>query len=226
MTSTKDASGSWAVRTGTLLDVNAVARLLRSSVRPIDIDGDGIPDGPIDSEAADTAARLVLLHTVLERGQLWVADRGGVPVAAAIWVPGDVEPGSSDLGSILRRELKVDSVDDVAALVGPDEHVRPFLEEAMAGALGAVAPDSLVLYGLVVDPALIDDVDVVALASELVAPVLTETENDSALFALALDAARASLLEAAGFRHVEAVPFGAGHTVWVGRAERRVPLPA
>ncbi|ROR96573.1 hypothetical protein EDD28_1158 [Salana multivorans] len=233
MTSTKDAPGSrpgsWLTRPGSLLDVNAVARLLRSAMQPLDIDGDGIPDGPADTNAADVAARLLLLHSVLEHGRLWVAERDGRPVAAAIWVPGEtgVGPGSDDLGGILRRELQVDSVSDVAALVGPDERVRPFLEDAMAAAFGAVESARLVLYGVVVDPAVVDDVDVVALARELVAPVVAELDDaGESAYALALDPARASLLEAAGFRRVDAVPFGVGHTVWVGRAHHRAPLPA
>lgn len=232
MTSTKDVPGSWLTRPGSMIDVNAVARLLRSAMRPLDIDGDGILDGPTDHDAADTAARLLLLHSVLEHGRLWVAEREGRPVAAAIWVPGGAATGGAttggdELGGILRRELQVDSVSDVAALIGPDEHVRPFLEDAMASASGAVERARLVLYGVVIDPAVVDDLDVVALARELVAPVVSELDGEGeSAYALALDPARAALLEAAGFRRVDAIPFGAGHTVWVGRALHRAPLPA
>lgn len=220
----------WTVRPGGLLDVNPVARLLRGGSRPVDIDGDGVPDGPVDEEAAAVAARLLLLHVVLERGRLDLAEApDGTIAAAAVWVPAEEALAPAELGGLLTRELHLAGAGALSATIGPPDHVRPQLEATMTGFLDAVAqhqPD-LVLYAVAVDPSRAT-ADVLALARDVVAPVIASGEP---VLALALDADRARLLVAAGFDELEQIPLGELNTVWVGqprrvRAEVRTPITA
>lgn len=202
---------SWTVRPGGILDVNPVTRLLRACARPVDIDGDGIVDVPTDPAAADAAARMLLLHVVIERGRLEVAEHEGEIVGAAVWLPGDTGPLPDGVEELLRRELRVP---DVAQAIGPGEHVRPHLEATMAGVLTSIAQEepALVLYAVAISPAIARE-QVVALARDLVAPVLAEGRS---VLAVALDAGRAGLLRAAGFTELGRVPLGAGGEVWLG----------
>ena len=203
----------WTVRPGTLIDVNPVARMIRASSRPVDIDGDGLPDGPADQDAAESAARLLLLHVVLESGRLTVATAAGEIVAAAIWVPGTFPVQSQQVHTLLTRELRLDDAVSVVNAVGPDEHVRPALEEAMSLFLDDVSRQQpeLVLYAVVVAESA--RAATRQLARDVVVPVLSETHN---VLALALDSARAELLESAGFREVGRIPLGASNAMWVG----------
>lgn len=218
MTDDDAATAPWTVRPGTLLDVNPVARLLRDGARPIDIDGDGVADGPVDEDAAAIASRLLLLHVVLERGRLVVAEQNGAIVAASVWVPPDEALLPADLGPLLTRELHLAGVGELAASIGPPEHVRPQLEATMTGFLDSVLTSRphLVLYAIAV-VATLATVDVVTVARAVVDPVLAEGRD---VLALALDDDRARLLEATGFRETSRIPLGDLNTVWIG--ERRL----
>lgn len=204
---------TWTVRPGTLIDVNPLARMIRAVARPVDLDGDGVPDGPADEDAASSAARLLLLHVVLESGRLTVAEEDGEIVAAAIWVPGMFPVQPQQVRTLLTRELRMDDGASVVDAVGPDARVRPVLEVAMTEFLDDVArqqPD-LVLYAVVVA----EHARAAAreLARDVVAPVLSETQN---VLALALDGSRADVLEASGFRERGRIPLGASNAMWVG----------
>lgn len=202
------------VRRGGLVDVNAVVRLLRSSSHDVDIDGDGHLDGPVDPEAARSAARMALSHVVLEQGDLWVAhDAAGELQALSVWMPGAVDGASSDLHRILERELRMP---DPSQAIGPGEHVRPQLMASMAGVMEhvLVLQPRLVLFAVTVAQQA-DQAAVVALARAVVAPVLT---GDGDVLAVALDGDRARLLRAVGFAEVAQVPLGELNNVWIGRA--------
>jgi hypothetical protein len=202
------------VRRGGLVDVNAVVRLLRSSSHDVDIDGDGHLDGPVDPEAARSAARMALSHVVLEQGDLWVAhDAAGELQALSVWMPGAVDGASSDLHRILERELRMP---DPSQAIGPGDHVRPQLMASMAGVMEHVLllRPRLVLFAVTVAPQA-DQAAVVALARAVVAPVI---RGDGDVLAVALDGDRARLLRAVGFAEVAQVPLGELNNVWIGRA--------
>ena len=205
------------VRRGGLVDVNAVVRLLRSSSHDVDIDGDGHLDGPVDPEAARSAARMALSHVVLEQGDLWVAhDAAGELQALSVWMPGAVDGASSDLHRILERELRMP---DPSQAIGPGDHVRPQLMAAMAGVMDhvLVLQPRLVLFAVTVAPQVnpADHSAVIALARAVVAPVV---RGDGDVLAVALDGDRARLLRAVGFAEVAQVPLGDLNSVWIGRA--------
>lgn len=235
MSTTTKTDATATIRPGTILDVNAVARLLRASAHAIDVDGDGIPDGPRDPEAAAMASRLVLLHGVLEHGELWVMEAAGEVIGAAVWAPARIEvarDAPTELGAILRRELRVERMDDVAELVGPAPQVRGYLTEAMTGVLQAAADlavddasdGALLLYALVLPPGPAHAESRIGLARQLLAPVLAGDQPERPLLALALDAPRAHLLAASGFVTHDVVPLGAANSVWIGRWRTRAPI--
>ncbi|GMA33275.1 hypothetical protein [Litorihabitans aurantiacus] len=202
------------VRRGGLVDVNAVVRMLTAGNRHIDIDGDGEPDGPLDPEAAGSAARMALSHVVLDRGDLWVAhDVAGDLQAISVWMPGDVEGVAAELRQVLEREL---GTTDPGEAIGPSPHVRPQLMGAMQAVLeqALVLQPRLVLFAVTVAPQ-VDPAAVVELARAVVAPVVS---GDGDVLAVALDGDRARLLEAVGFAEVAQVPLGADHALWLGRA--------
>ncbi|PWD51326.1 hypothetical protein C8046_12305 [Serinibacter arcticus] len=202
------------VRRGGLVDVNSVVRLLREGSQEVDIDGDGDPDGPVDPEAARSAARMAISHVVLEQGDLWVAhDDAGTLQAISVWMPGALPGASDELHRILERELHLP---DPSEAIGPPEHVRPQLMESMAGVMEHVHAHEprLVLFAVTVAPQS-DPAAVVALARAVVAPVV---RGDGDVLAVALDGDRARLLQAVGFAEVAAVPLGELNTVWIGRA--------
>lgn len=201
-------------RQGHLLDVNPVARLLRASAHELDIDGDGVPDGPADPGAVDATARMLLAHLVLASGELWVTERDGEIVAASVWVPGGDDAASVRAGALdqlLRRELKVDRVVDA---VGPAVHLRPALESAMAevGDLIQLSSARLVLFAVAVAPH-VEPHDVVTMARTVVEPVLS---RDEPVLAVAIDDGRGALLRQSGFATVGRVPLGEGNEVWLG----------
>lgn len=202
------------VRRGGLVDVNAVVRMLRSSSHDVDIDGDGHLDGPVDPEAARSAARMALSHVVLEQGDLWVAhDAAGELQALSVWMPGAVDGASFDLHRILERELRMP---DPSQAIGPGEHVRPQLMASMAGVMEhvLVLHPRLVLFAVTVAQQA-DQAAVIALARAVVAPVV---RGDGDVLAVALDGDRARLLRAVGFAEVAQVPLGDLNNVWIGRA--------
>lgn len=233
----------WTVRRGGLLDVNPVVRLLRVGANAVDVDGDGELDGPRDEEAASAAARMLLLHVVLERGELWVAERApsepsehdGDPsssprpadiVAASIWLPGselELVTGqldssalvASDLRALLTRELRLA---DVTEAIGPPEHVRPQVTETMTGLVETLTElhPRLVLFAVTVAPQLPQH-ELVEVARAVVGPV-TDRRTSGGVVAVALDEGRARLLRATGFAEVGRVPLGELNEVWIGRA--------
>lgn len=206
------------VRRGGLVDVTAVVRLLRAGSHEVDIDGDGDPDGPVNPEAARSAARMAISHVVLEDGELWVAhDSAGHLQATSVWMPGSLPGASDELHRILERELHLP---DPSEAIGPPEHVRPQLMESMTGVMEHVdaAAPRLVLFAVTVAPQ-VDPAAVVALARAVVAPVVND-DGDAVgpVLAIALDGDRARLLRAVGFEEVAQVPLGELNTVWIGRA--------
>lgn len=215
----------WTVRPATLLDVNAVARLLRASSVAIDIDGDGAPDGPSDPAAAEAATRMVLSHVALQDGEVWVAeaeDQFGSRevVAASVWLPGHSDEHLAHLDGLLRRELLVT---DVAAALGPAENLRVQVEATAIGVMTTIARanPSLVLFAVVVSPRF-TGADMVAIARDVVAPVRRQRAGQE-LLAVAIDDERARLLMATGFAEIDRVLLGDLHLVWLGRA---LPAPA
>ncbi|PFG21309.1 hypothetical protein [Serinibacter salmoneus] len=208
------------VRRGTLVDVNAVVRLMRAGAAPVDINGDGILDGPHDEETAAAAARLALSHLSLESGDLWVAERGGRLVAASVWLPGDGRALSADTSHLLARELHLD---DVSAAIGPGDHLRGEVEATATGVFAELLANRprLVLASLTVATGEVDPREVIELARRVVHPVVHADE--SPVLAVAIDDARARLLRAVGFTTVSTVPLGELNAVWVGRAARPAP---
>ena len=220
------AHAPWTVRPAALLDVNAVARLLRVSAVAIDIDGDGAPDGPADPAAAEAAMRMVLSHVALEDGEVWVAERLEEPsgrrevVAASVWLPGHTDEHLTHLDGLLRRELHLS---DVAQALGPVESLRPQLEATAVGVMTSIAQGNpaLVLFAVVVSPRF-SGADMVAIARDVVAPVRRQRAGQE-LLAVAIDDERARLLMATGFAEADRILLGDLHLVWLGRA---LPPPA
>lgn len=213
----EDGATQWLVRPGTMLDVNPVGRLLQASAQAPDLAWEAPPGPPADLEAAGVAARLLLLHVVLERGRLIVAEHNGHIVGASVWLPGDAPFASDDMPSLLRRELHLSGDSEVADAIGPPAAARAEFDRSMrdlATTLAQSDPD-LVLYAVVID-AEHARTDLVPHARLLVAPVLREGVT---VRALALDAARARLLEAIGFAEQVQVPLGEQGSVWVGVPE-------
>ena len=217
----------WTVRPASLLDVNAVARLLRASAVAVDIDGDGTPDGPADPAAAEAAMRMVLSHVALQDGEVWVAETDTGPdggprelVAASVWLPGHSDDHLTHLDGLLRRELHVS---DVAAAVGPAESLRPQVEATAVGVMTTIAGanPALVLFAVVVSPRFVG-AEMVAVARDVVAPV-RKARAGQELLAVAIDDERARLLMATGCAEVDRVLLGDLHLVWLGRA---LPAPA
>lgn len=215
----------WTVRPATLVDVNAVARLLRASSVAIDIDGDGAPDGPADPAAAEAATRMVLSHVALQDGEIWLAeteDRLGnrEVVAASVWLPGHSDVQLAHLDGLLRRELHVN---DVAAALGPAENLRAQVEATAIGVMTTIAGanPALVLFAVVVSPRF-TGAEMVAIARDVVAPVRRERVGQE-LLAVAIDDERARLIMATGFTETDRVLLGDLHLVWLGRA---LPAPA
>lgn len=208
------------VRRGTLVDVNAVVRLMRAGAAAIDIDGDGIPDGPHDEETAAAAARLALSHLSLESGDLWVAEREGRLVAASVWLPGDGRALRADTSHLLARELRLE---DVPGAIGPAEHLRGEIEATATGVFAELLTNRprLVLASLTVATEEVHPHEVIELARRVVHPVVHAEET--AVLAVAIDDARARLLRAVGFSTISTVPLGELNAVWVGRAARPAP---
>lgn len=217
-----DVATTAQVRPGTMLDVNPVGRLLHQQA--LSQRTNGASQDEADAEAAAVAARLLLLHVVLERGMLVVAERSGTLVAASIWLPGDAAFGSEDLPSLLRRELRLTGEADVAEAIGAPPDIRDEFERSMADLatdLVQANPD-LVLYAVVVSPE-VERRSVVPLARRVVEPALAAGRP---VMAIALDQARARLLQAVGFAERSRVQLGAGGSVWIGAIEPAVHVLA
>lgn len=203
------------VRPAGLVDVTGAARLLEASAPEIDVDGDGVPDGPADPEIAASVARMALSHVVLQHGQLWLAEREGVLEAASVWMPAG-EHGSSDtLRDVLARELRGTSLD---AALDPGVEVRAALAAAsaeVAALLQQVRP-AQILSALGVAPH-VADVEAPAVLRATILPGLEALDGRVAA-TTTVEPDRVGVLESAGFVGVGTVGLGAGHELWVGRA--------
>jgi len=207
-------SPSVIVRPAGLVDITVTARLLESSAPEIDLDGDGVPDGPADPEVAASVTRMALSHVVLPHGQLWVAERDGVLEAASVWMPAAGSGAGDGLRDVLVRELHGPSL---AAALDPGVEVRAALADAspeVAALLETIGPEQ-VLGALGVAPH-VPAADAADLLHATIVPALDALDGVAA--AASLDPDRVDVLRAAGFVAVGSVDVGAGHTLWVGRA--------
>jgi hypothetical protein len=122
--------GGWTVRRATLIDVPAVARMLKAPAL-----ADWPLPGGVTEDNMNSATRLMLTHIGLEFGEFWVAAEHDGRLRAAVVllppvVPGGPDEGQQRLEVALRVELGVvpgmpDLTDmaELAALVGvPDMH--------------------------------------------------------------------------------------------------------
>lgn len=203
------------VRPAGLVDVTGAARLLEASAPEIDVDGDGVPDGPADPEIAASVARMTLSHVVLQHGQLWLAEREGLLEAAAVWMPTGEHGGSDTLRDALARELRGTSLD---AALDPGVEVRAALAAASAEVAALLQPvrPAQILSALGVAPH-VADVEAPAVLRATILPGLEALDGRVAA-TTTVEPARVAVLESAGFVGVGTVGLGAGHELWVGRA--------
>ncbi|KAA1425325.1 hypothetical protein FE697_005575 [Mumia zhuanghuii] len=212
MTTQLELDTTYAVRRGGIADVTHVTRLLESSAPRLDLDGDGTIDGPADPVVAASVTRLALSHVVLQHGEMWVADLGGVVRAASIWVPTTAITQVDDLSGVVARELDPSTVQ---AALDPGAEVRSVLAAAtpqIGDHLEALQPDAL-LTGLAADPRLprpVRDRLLVACA------VRALEERDGTAAAVAFEPERVAILEEAGFVQAAEIPVGEHHRLWVG----------
>lgn len=161
-----DAAASWNVRPGGMLDINPVARLLRHSA----LAQGSAPTGSTEAieDSLEAAARLMLLHLVLERGRLVVADQAGEVVAAAVWLPGDARASGEQLRDLLRREVPSgDEPDMFAGAATLSAHTADGMAQLVDDL--AITQTELVLYAVVVDER-VPLRDLVPLARAVVSP--------------------------------------------------------
>jgi hypothetical protein len=153
--SRQQRAGGWSVRRAKLIDVPAVARMLKAPSL-----ADWPLPGGVTEDNMNSATRLMLTHIGLELGEFWVAVEEGHVRAAVVLLP-PVVPGGPDQGQqrlevALRLELGLlpgtpDLTDlaELAALVGvPEMHWllmplaapgdEPILAELLHAALPAV----------------------------------------------------------------------------------------
>lgn len=214
MTTSSDTVSSSTVRRAGIVDVTQVARLLDASAPELDLDGDGVVDGPADPEVAASVTRLALSHVVLQHGQLWVAGTGDALHAATVWMPPAAVGLADDLRDTIALELDADTV---RAAIDPGKNVRQALAAAapeVADVLDRVEP-GVVLTALAADP----ELDADARDQLLEACITTGLDEiEDAAAALTLVPGRVAVLEAAGFSRVDEIEVGAGHLLWVGWA--------